>query len=362
MRITEGACEPPWAPWKPETGSLEGGRAWTVTVAPGATATSSVATACASRRSTSSSAATEGRHDRVAPRASRDRGGRGLGGSGPGAPLGERRARGGDQPRHGRRRVARALGQDARGLRVEREGERGARRAPPAHRPACAPRRGPTCSTNASRRRRPSARRSSPASVICASRSSATARPATWRRPRSRRTRRGATRPTAAWSARMMAGRDAAWAVAEALVRTSREVEKADEALADLRARRALLDNPGTEMGARVVVAIEGAAAGAGNAHARVPRSGGVLAPGPSRPVRGGIGERRSCSRPAPRCGSTRARSGRASGSRSRPSARRSASRRPELGDDWLTLRPTGSQVERRGARVRSPDERARRR
>jgi len=66
----------------------------------------------------------------------------------------------------------------------------------------------------------------------------------------------------AAWSARMMAGRDAAWNVAEALVRTSREVEKADEALADLRARRALLDDPGTEMGARVVLAIEAAAAG----------------------------------------------------------------------------------------------------
>ena len=35
VRITEGPCEPPWSPWKPETGSLEGGRAWTVTVAPG---------------------------------------------------------------------------------------------------------------------------------------------------------------------------------------------------------------------------------------------------------------------------------------------------------------------------------------
>jgi len=38
VRITEGPCEPPWSPWKPETGSLEGGRAWTVTVAPGDTA------------------------------------------------------------------------------------------------------------------------------------------------------------------------------------------------------------------------------------------------------------------------------------------------------------------------------------
>jgi hypothetical protein len=35
VRITEGPCEPPWSPWKPETGSLEGGRVWIVTVAPG---------------------------------------------------------------------------------------------------------------------------------------------------------------------------------------------------------------------------------------------------------------------------------------------------------------------------------------
>jgi hypothetical protein len=35
VKITEGPCEPPWSPWKPETGSLEGGRVWTVTVAPG---------------------------------------------------------------------------------------------------------------------------------------------------------------------------------------------------------------------------------------------------------------------------------------------------------------------------------------
>jgi hypothetical protein len=39
VRITEGPCEPPWAPWKPASGALEGGRAWNVTVAPGDTAT-----------------------------------------------------------------------------------------------------------------------------------------------------------------------------------------------------------------------------------------------------------------------------------------------------------------------------------
>jgi uncharacterized protein (TIGR02231 family) len=148
----------------------------------------------------------------------------------------------------------------------------------------------------------------------------------------------------AAWAARMMAGRDAAWAVAEALVRTSRQVEKADEALADLRARRALLDDPGSEMGARVIVVVDGAPAGDATVALEY-----VVPSACWRPVhRARLTEGSSTVVAFETGAAVWQHTGedwkgvRLALSTERPSLGESP---PELVDDWLTLRPTGSQV-----------------